>query len=267
MATKPPTVSVWPPRYFVVEWTTASAPRSSGCWRYGVAKVLSTTSVAPTACAAAAALRMSTMLSSGFDGVSTEPCHVFVEVRREVVVELARGDVRELVALRLVDLRRHPVDAAVDVGDQHDALAGVDEVHQRRRRADAGAERDAVRAFSRLASATCSAVRVGLRRASSRTPCGRRQPPARTWRSVDRRDDRAGRGIRLLPVVDGARLESVSQARRVQRPASAPDPSAAGPRRTRDPPPGAEDASTPALRSWSGSIRRTTRSPRRIGRT
>jgi hypothetical protein len=27
---KPPTRSEWPPRYFVVEWTTMSAPSSSG---------------------------------------------------------------------------------------------------------------------------------------------------------------------------------------------------------------------------------------------
>ena len=54
-ATKPPITSEWPPRYFVVEWTTRSAPSSSGCCRYGVANVLSTTSSAPTACAASAA--------------------------------------------------------------------------------------------------------------------------------------------------------------------------------------------------------------------
>jgi hypothetical protein len=33
--------------YLVVEWTTASAPSASGCWRYGDANVLSTTSSAP----------------------------------------------------------------------------------------------------------------------------------------------------------------------------------------------------------------------------
>jgi hypothetical protein len=33
--------------YFVVECTTTSAPRASGCWRYGEANVLSTTSTAP----------------------------------------------------------------------------------------------------------------------------------------------------------------------------------------------------------------------------
>ena len=76
------------------------------------------------------------MFSTGFDGVSTHTS--FTSSSRwddEVVVELARRDVSEPVALGLVDLGRHPVDAAVDVGDQHDALARVDQVHQRRRRA------------------------------------------------------------------------------------------------------------------------------------
>ena len=40
----PPTTSECPPRYFVVECTTTSAPSASGCCRYGEAKVLSTTS-------------------------------------------------------------------------------------------------------------------------------------------------------------------------------------------------------------------------------
>ena len=31
--TAPPTTSEWPPRYLVVEWTTASAPSASGCCR------------------------------------------------------------------------------------------------------------------------------------------------------------------------------------------------------------------------------------------
>jgi len=33
VAAKPPIESEWPPRYFVVECTTMSAPRSRGCWR------------------------------------------------------------------------------------------------------------------------------------------------------------------------------------------------------------------------------------------
>ena len=62
--------------YFVVEWSTTSAPSASGCWRYGVANVLSTTTVAPTACAASAAARMSTMFSHGFVGVSSHTSRV-----------------------------------------------------------------------------------------------------------------------------------------------------------------------------------------------
>jgi hypothetical protein len=68
-----------------------------------------------------------------------DPHHsrVVVEVLGQVR-EVLGGDVVEEVALRLVHLRRHPVDAAVDVGDQDDALARVDEMHERRRRAEAG---------------------------------------------------------------------------------------------------------------------------------
>jgi hypothetical protein len=69
---KPPTTSEWPPRYFVVEWRTMSAPRSSGVCRNGVANVLSTTSNAPAAFAAAATAAMSTRLRSGFVGVSIQ---------------------------------------------------------------------------------------------------------------------------------------------------------------------------------------------------
>ena len=43
--------------YLVVECTTTSAPRASGCCRYGLAKVLSTTSRAPAPCAISATRR------------------------------------------------------------------------------------------------------------------------------------------------------------------------------------------------------------------
>ncbi len=68
--TAPPTTSLCPPRYFVVEWTDTSAPSASGCWRYGVAKVLSTASRPPTAWISLASTAMSATLSSGFVGVS-----------------------------------------------------------------------------------------------------------------------------------------------------------------------------------------------------
>ena len=66
----PPTTSECPPRYLVVECTTAVAPSSSGRWTTGVAKVLSTTTARPSAASTTAA--MSTTFSSGFVGVSTQ---------------------------------------------------------------------------------------------------------------------------------------------------------------------------------------------------
>jgi hypothetical protein len=48
-----------------------------------------------------------------------------VHVGRRVVVEVDGRHVLERVALRLVHLRGHPVDAAVDVRDEHAAVARV----------------------------------------------------------------------------------------------------------------------------------------------
>ena len=47
--TAPPTTSEWPPMYFVVEYTTTSAPSDNGCCNTGDAKVLSTTTLMPCA--------------------------------------------------------------------------------------------------------------------------------------------------------------------------------------------------------------------------
>src|SRR3712207_6676527 len=68
--TAPPTVSEWPPRYFVVECTTASAPSSSGRWWTGVANVLSTATSA--FCLRSMIPARSMTLSVGFVGVSTQ---------------------------------------------------------------------------------------------------------------------------------------------------------------------------------------------------
>ena len=60
----------WPPMNFVAEWTTMSAPHSSGRTRYGVAKVLSTTSGMPALWATAATASMSIRLLLGLPSVS-----------------------------------------------------------------------------------------------------------------------------------------------------------------------------------------------------
>ncbi len=67
----PATTSLWPLMYFVVEWMTTSAPSSRGRCRSGVRNVLSTTTRAPTSCAAALIAARSVTRSSGFDGVSS----------------------------------------------------------------------------------------------------------------------------------------------------------------------------------------------------
>src|SRR5712692_7580682 len=57
--------------YFVALCTTASAPRCSGCCRYGVANVLSTQTIAPWLCATSLTASMSTTRSSGLVGDSS----------------------------------------------------------------------------------------------------------------------------------------------------------------------------------------------------
>ena len=178
--------SEWPPRYFVVEWTTMSAPSSSGRWRYGVAKVLSTATTAPAACAASATARMSTTFSSGFVGVSSQTRRVRSSIASTIAV--VRGEL-ELVALRLVDLREEPVGAAVDVVHGDDPLAGRDEVHHRRRRAHAGREREAVlRALQR--------GEAGLERAARRVGGARVVVALVLADRLLRRRSRSGRSAR-----------------------------------------------------------------------
>ena len=78
--------------YFVVECSATSAPSASGCWRYGVAKVLSTTTVAPTPCAISDAAAMSTMLSAGFVGVSSQTNFVRSSRCSASSVEICSGE-------------------------------------------------------------------------------------------------------------------------------------------------------------------------------
>ena len=67
----PPTMSEWPFRYLVVEWTTMSAPNSNGRWKTGVAKVLSTAKSTLRAAARDPRAPRSARRIIGFVGVST----------------------------------------------------------------------------------------------------------------------------------------------------------------------------------------------------
>lgn len=73
----PPIESLWPLRNLVVECTTTLAPRSSGCWKYGDMKVLSTATVALTVEASSATAAMSVTSIIGFVGDSMKTSLVF----------------------------------------------------------------------------------------------------------------------------------------------------------------------------------------------
>ena len=67
-ATTPPMASPCPPRNLVALCSTMAAPCRKGCWRTGLAKVLSTSSGTPSAAAATRAMSTSSRL--GLAGVS-----------------------------------------------------------------------------------------------------------------------------------------------------------------------------------------------------
>src|SRR5215207_7903030 len=114
--TAPPTTSECPPRYFVVLWTTRSAPSASGCCRYGEAKVLSTASTAPARCATWAMAAMSRTCGRGVVGVAG---------RQPPGPE---------------DALQEPVGAAVEVGRGDHLVAGLQQRQHRRRGRQPGGE-------------------------------------------------------------------------------------------------------------------------------
>ena len=87
--TMPPTLSLWPFRYFVVLWTTRSAPNSIGRCTYGLANVLSTTSRTSWRCASSAAAARSVSRITGLVGVSTNSIFVAGVIARSISVEAA----------------------------------------------------------------------------------------------------------------------------------------------------------------------------------
>ena len=73
----PPIAVPWPPMNLVAECTTTSAPCSRGRNRKGEAKVLSTMSGIPRACATSASASMSATLQFGLSRLSTYRAFVF----------------------------------------------------------------------------------------------------------------------------------------------------------------------------------------------
>ena len=80
MMSAPPKRSAWPPRYFVVLWTTRSTPRPKGFCNAGDAKVLSHTLTASWAFEITASSRKSATFMRGFVGDSIHS--IFVSGRK-----------------------------------------------------------------------------------------------------------------------------------------------------------------------------------------
>ena len=72
----PPRTRPWPSMCLVAEYTTTSAPSSSGFCSTGLANTLSTTTIAPAAWASSLTALRSTISSPGFEGVSRKTMRV-----------------------------------------------------------------------------------------------------------------------------------------------------------------------------------------------
>src|SRR5207244_2958499 len=86
----PPTMSLWPFKYLVVECSTTSAPSSRGRWKQGVAKVLSTTHSAPAPRATAALERRDVALER-FAGRVAGAGVLVAFVLPEALLDVGRG--------------------------------------------------------------------------------------------------------------------------------------------------------------------------------
>ncbi len=129
--TRPAFTSEWPARYLVAEWMTISAPKSSGCCRYGVTNVLSTMDSAPYRCAMAE-MRLTLLIcrqrvgqrleiyGAGRAAASVVP--LISGVERLVVGGVDAVELQPALGEVLVEQR---IRAAVDVLADHDAAPGL----------------------------------------------------------------------------------------------------------------------------------------------
>ena len=194
-ATTPAMTSLWPPRNFVADSTTRSAPSSSGRQTYGEANVLSTTYVAPWRWASVGERRViGDERRRVGDGLRVEDARRRGRERRRDRVEVGRVDEvdrgpRSRRTCRSSWLRVEPYDRERRddpvAGADERRERGVDRGHPRRERDARPRRRRARRRRSRGRSSSGS--RCGCRRSpprpSATTRRARRRRPRRTSRS------------------------------------------------------------------------------------
>ena len=185
--TAPPTTSLCPFRYLVVECITRSAPSDSGCCHIGERKVLSTTTKAPTACAASAIARISTTRSKGLLGVS-----IHTRLRPRLEGRAQRGGIALIdeidneIALRM-QRGQQPIGAAVAIVGRNDARA------MRQGRQDQGDGRQPRAGHHRAGAAL--QIRQGAwpidRESDCRSGCSRTCAACRTFRTRNSSTDKS----------------------------------------------------------------------------
>jgi len=119
----PPSVVPWPPRNFVSEFTTMSAPWSMGRSKIGEATVLSTMSGTPWAWATRARASMSQMFPAGFaDALAKDRARFVVDQfgNRFGLVALREADGDSLAGK---DVREERVRGAVELRDGDDVAS------------------------------------------------------------------------------------------------------------------------------------------------
>ena len=183
------------------ECTTASAPSASGCWRYGVAKVLSTTTRASRACASLRDGRdVDDRRAAGWSASRSRPSGSRRATRRRARRGRARSTAVHVDAEALVHARDEPERAAVRVGREDHVVAGIERAQDRVLGREAAREREPVpRAFERReARLERGARRVAAARVLVAPVLADRVLRERR-READRRDDRAGGGSGSWP--------------------------------------------------------------------
>ena len=171
-------------------WWSSARPRrrraTSGCCRYGEAKVLSTTTIAPAACAISATAAMSVIFMSGLLGVSSQTTLVASgrmaarTASRSLMLDVSRARRPTARSTRLTSR----CGAAVDVVAHQHVVAGLqDGAQQGVFGGETGREAEAaVAALERGEQGLRARCGSGCRRARTRSRCGsRRCRPARRW--------------------------------------------------------------------------------------
>ena len=203
----PPSTSLCPPKYLVVECITTSAPSASGRCSTGVAKVLSQASSAPCACAMRASAAMSLIFMRGLDGVSAQ---IIATLPAQAVATASRSAMSTATASMPrsgQEFACQEAQAAVAVvRDQHARAVGQ-RFQQARHRRHAGGERE-----RRFAAFECGERGLagdpgsGCPRAGIRSRRRVRRPGrAEGGGEVDRWRECAGFGVGFGAGVDGER--------------------------------------------------------------